>query len=257
MLGMLQKIVSRLPESGRLRLRRLRRPRVAYFLRAQDQPISDSFGYDRGTPVDRHHVEQFLSENSRYIRGVCLEVTDSGYTRRFGGGVERADVLDINRNNPKANVFGDLRRLEAVPDESYDCFILTQVLHYIDDVHAAAREAARVLRPGGSLLVTLPAVHAMEERFPHFWKFSTASARYLFGRHFPEEHLEVRGWGNVVTGIAIWVGLAQQDLPRRLLNRHDPRFATTITVRATKPARAAAADGDGVSGVSAELAANR
>ncbi|HZN66422.1 MAG TPA: class I SAM-dependent methyltransferase [Tepidisphaeraceae bacterium] len=241
MLSVIRKIVSRLPEGQQARLTRLRRPRLAYLLLQRTTPISRSHGFDRGTPVDRHYIEKFLQENGRYIRGVCLEVTDGTYTRRYGSDISRVDVLDINPANPQANVVGDLRRLQSVEDETYDCFILTQVLQYIDDVDAAVREVARILKPGGSVLVTLPSLHAMEAGHPHYWKFSTHSAKYLFGKYFPADHLEVRGWGNVATGVAAWVGMAREDLPRRHLEEHDPRYPCTITVRATKPARAVAA----------------
>ena len=43
----------------------------------------------------------------------------------------------------------------TVSDESFDCFILTQTLQHVGDVHAAVGHARRLLRPGGSLLVTL------------------------------------------------------------------------------------------------------
>jgi SAM-dependent methyltransferase len=52
----------------------------------------------------------------------------------------------------------------AVPVErnGYDLVVLHQVLHYLDDPGRALREAARVLRPGGRLLVVDFAPH-MEE----------------------------------------------------------------------------------------------
>ena len=40
------------------------------------QPISNVFGFDRGQPIDRYYVENFLSENASLIRGVVLEVAD-------------------------------------------------------------------------------------------------------------------------------------------------------------------------------------
>lgn len=56
---------------------------------------------------------------------------------------------------------GDMYRL-PLPDASVDLAVLHQVLHYADDPAAALREAARVLRPGGRLLVADFAPHALE-----------------------------------------------------------------------------------------------
>jgi ubiquinone/menaquinone biosynthesis C-methylase UbiE len=49
-----------------------------------------------------------------------------------------------------------------LPDGSFDAVIIHQVLHYLDDGARAVKEAARVLRPGGSLLVVDFAPHELE-----------------------------------------------------------------------------------------------
>jgi hypothetical protein len=48
-------------------------------------PISRSFGYDRGQPIDRYYIANFLGRHSGDIRGHVLEIGDDRYTRRFGG----------------------------------------------------------------------------------------------------------------------------------------------------------------------------
>jgi ubiquinone/menaquinone biosynthesis C-methylase UbiE len=50
----------------------------------------------------------------------------------------------------------------ALPKDSFDAVIIHQVLHYLDDGGRAVREAARVLRPGGRLLVVDFAPHDLE-----------------------------------------------------------------------------------------------
>jgi len=51
------------------------------------KPISSDFGFDRGTPVDRHYIEAFLRQRSSDIRGHCLELGGDFYLRSFGSGV--------------------------------------------------------------------------------------------------------------------------------------------------------------------------
>lgn len=56
---------------------------------------------------------------------------------------------------------GDIYDL-PMPKDSFDVVIVHQVLHYLDDAAGAIREAARVLRPGGRLLVVDFAPHELE-----------------------------------------------------------------------------------------------
>jgi ubiquinone/menaquinone biosynthesis C-methylase UbiE/DNA-binding transcriptional ArsR family regulator len=56
---------------------------------------------------------------------------------------------------------GDIYDL-ALPRDSFDAVIIHQVLHFLDDSPRAIREASRVLRPGGRLLVVDFAPHDLE-----------------------------------------------------------------------------------------------
>ena len=93
-------------------LARLRRPAILGTLR-RTRPLSDVWGFDRGTPVDRYYIERFLASRRSDIRGRVLELMDSGYTELYGTGVTQADVLDIDASNPKATIVDDLTTGES------------------------------------------------------------------------------------------------------------------------------------------------
>ena len=65
----------------------------------------------------------------------------------------------------------DMYRL-PLPDDSFDAVVLQMVLHYADDPAAALAEAARVVTPGGTLVVVDLAAHdrvEILERHKHRW----------------------------------------------------------------------------------------
>lgn len=214
----------------------LRRPIWLGSLR-RTTPISEHWGFDRGTPVDRYYIERFLERHSHDIRGRVLEVMDSRYTERFGSAVEAMDVLDIDVSNPRATIVADLAAADGVPSASFDCVILTQTLQFIYDGGAAVGEAHRLLRPEGVLLATVPAVSRIDRTAGvrgDFWRFTEASCERLFGEVFGDENVTVRALGNVLAGIAFLAGLAREDLTDRELEVQDVFFPVLITVRGVK-----------------------
>ena len=223
------------PLRWRKRLQRVRRPAWLGTIR-RTTPLSDHYGRDRGTPVDRYYIEQFLAAERAAVRGRVLEMLNRDYTERFGTDVESSDVLDINPANSAATIVGDLASADAVPTNSFDCFILTQTLQYIYDLNAAVLHAHRILRPGGTLLCTVPVVSRIDrlELESEYWRLTTAACLRLFGDVFPPRNVAVRARGNVLTAVAFLVGMAAEELSPRELERDDPFFPVVVTVRATK-----------------------
>jgi SAM-dependent methyltransferase len=204
---------------------------------ARGRPVGYRWGYDRGTPVDRYYIERFLGEHRADITGRVLEVKSDDYACRFGGGVTHVDVLDVDAGNRQATIVADLASADALADESYDCFVLTQTLQYIFDVGAALRHAARILRPGGVLLATVPSVTRMTTEIAglhDYWRFTEASCTELVRDAFDGDDPLVRAYGNVLACTAFLAGLAAEELPRSRLELHDPTFPLIVTVRAVK-----------------------
>ena len=82
---------------------------------------------------------------------------------------------------------GDIYDL-ALPRDSFDVVIVHQVLHYLDDGARALREAARVLRPQGRLLVIDFAPHELE-----FLREEHAHRRLGFAEETVSQWLEQAG----------------------------------------------------------------
>lgn len=218
-------------------LRRRRRP-VWLGSLGSTAPVDDDFGYGRGTPVDRWYIARFLAGHAADVTGRVLEVKDSGYTRRFGHALTECAVLDVDAANPRATHVADLAAADALPTAAFDCFILTQTLQYVFDVPAALRHAHRVLRPGGVLLATVPAVSRIPDRpaLSDYWRFTPLAMERLLEDAFPGGAVDVRGDGNVLSQIAFLAGLAAEDLTAGELACDDPLHPLLVCARAVRAA---------------------
>lgn len=218
------------PAVGRVDLGDLRR----------ETPVSRVFGFDRGQCIDRLYIEQFLERHAQAVQGRVLEVGDDAYTRRFGQDrVTRSDVLHIRPGEPGATLHADLGDPHCpLPDNAFDCIVLTQTLIVIPDVHQALRTLHRILKPGGVLLATFPGLAQISrydmDRWGDYWRFTDRSASMLFGQVFGPERVQVETRGNVLAAIAYLHGLCTADLRPEELERHDPDYQVVITVHATK-----------------------
>jgi SAM-dependent methyltransferase len=197
-------------------------------------PFSGRYGYDRGTPVDRYYIEQFLDQHTTRIRGNVLEVKDASYTRRFGDGA-RCHVIDIDGENPEADLHADLNSPESLPAAFFDCVILTQVLQFLSPEEALGNVWASVA-PGGMLLLTVPSLGRLD---PHdhatdFWRWTPNGLAQLLGRVGIPAH--VSGYGNVLACVSALWGLSVQDLSAEELDVTDPRFPLVACAYAEKPA---------------------
>ena len=217
----------------------LKEPRrtQSVLLPRQVSPISRNWGFDRGQPVDRYYIENFLADNAGDIRGRVLEIGDNSYTRRYGGEhVTVSDVLHVDEGNPAATIVADLAQSDGIPSDAFDCLILTQTLQLVYDVHAAVRTLHRILKPGGVALVTVPSITSIGDvrwEGTWFWGFTHLSAARLFGEIFGE-NVKVEHHGNVLSASAFLYGLASHELSPHELDHRDSHYQVTITVRAVK-----------------------
>lgn len=199
------------------------------------KPRSDGWGFDRGRPVDRYYIESFLEHHWYDVHGQVLEILNSDYADKFGLAVERVDILDIDPTNRQATVIADLAAADSICDDSFDCFILTQTLQLIYDVKSAIAHAHRILRPGGVLLVTIPAVSRLAgEGYTDYWRFTPASCARLFGEIFGPEQVTITAYGNVLSAIAFLEGMACEELSKSELDVIDERYPVLLAIRAVK-----------------------
>lgn len=217
-----------IPKTGKVKLGDLNRK----------TPISKEFGYDRGGPVDRYYIENFLSSNSGLIQGNVLEIGDNDYTVRFGKDkVIKSDILYIDDSNINATIIGDLSNLQNVHDEQFDCIVLTQTLHLIYDFKAALKTCARILKKGGTLLITVPGITNIdygEWEKTWYWSFTGRSIQLLLEEAFDTQNIKVHTYGNVLAATAFLQGLGAEEIKKEDKDYHDPHYPLIIASVAVK-----------------------
>jgi SAM-dependent methyltransferase len=197
--------------------------------------LSERWGTDRGMPVHRHYVEQFLGRHRGDIRGRCLEFQEPTYIPRFGGSaVARLDILHQDASNPLATLVADLTRTNTLADCLFDCIVCTHVLQLIPEVERAIAELHRILAPGGVLLIAEPHVSMCGSEYREIWRFTPLGLETLLARHFPAENLAVEGYGNSLTAAGELRGVVTGEFTPAELAAADPRFAVEVCARAVK-----------------------
>jgi SAM-dependent methyltransferase len=207
-------------------------------------PISRDWGDDRGGPLDRYYITNFMDRHRQDVRGRTLEIAEDVYSRWFGDDrVTQIDILAYQEGeHPRATFIGDLTDVPQLPSDSFDCVILTQTLQLIYDLRAAIATVHRILRPGGVVLVTVPGITPVNrqdsESWGNYWcwSFTALSIRRLFEERFSADQVTVGTHGNVLVAASFLYGIGRGELTRSELDHHDPDYEMLITLRAVKQA---------------------
>lgn len=223
-----------LPPSRSARLTESAVPHAGLF---RGTPINRDWGWGKGTPLDRPFIEHFIKTHCGDIRGRVLEVKEPEYCRLYARPGAQVDILDLNPDNKIANIIDDLQYCNKIADNTYDCVLLTQVLQFVPDVDKALSAVARILRPGGILLVTVCGITQTghEEEGAFHWAFFAAGLRHALARYFDPRKLVIDSHGNAGLAASFLMGLTEQQVPPELLSVNDPEYAIVITGRAVKP----------------------
>lgn len=201
------------------------------------EPVSRVFGLDRGMAIDRVYIENFLCANRAYIRGKVLEIADNTYTLRFGTGVTQSDVLHAVPSE-QATIVGNLEDAGLLPDDFFDCIILTQTLHVIYNAKTVLRNIAASLAPGGSLLLTVPCISQISrydmERWGDFWRFTDKGLGEMLKECMPGCTIAVEAVGNFAISIAFLAGRSAEEVDPSLFSENDADYQMLVTARVTR-----------------------
>lgn len=145
------------------------------------------------------------------------------YITRYIGLEHPPSILDkqpemwsiLERVKQSVSVFGDGNRL-PFRSGSLDTVLSTEVLEHVPRPELLVREMARVVKPGGKVLVTVPFIQPLHELPSDYFRFTPSSLR-VFAEDAGLEVLSLTPRGNFASAngamlsqwLLRWIGAAQ------------------------------------------------
>ena len=200
------------------------------------EPVDREFGFNLGMPVDRYYIENFLHKHRHLIKGQVLEIGEDSYTSKFACADFRLTILNVVEK--EGCIRGDLESGSGIPENSFDCIIMTQTLPFIYDLRSAISNVYRALRPNGYVLATNPCISQISrfdmDRWGDYWRFTDLSLRKLFEQSFSKKEIEVTSFGNCLTATCFIQGIPAEKLSKMELEYIDRDYPVILTVLAKK-----------------------
>lgn len=153
--------------------------------RLADPVLRRHLSYREPSWLIRRIMYRDLAAAAQLAGGSLLDVgsAKSPYRGLFPQ-VERyvsVDYPNVNHPAEQADVYGNGLDLPFA-DQSFDTVLCTQVIEHVPEPARLLAEIARVLRPGGLLLLTAPHIWELHEEPFDFYRYTRHGLAYLLDR---------------------------------------------------------------------------
>lgn len=125
---------------------------------------------------------------------------------------------------------------EGVVENFADCIICTQTLQMIFCFETAIKNLSRMLKPGGTLLLTAHCIAQISmydyTNWGEYWRFTPMCLSELLKKYFG--NVEVKAFGNVKTATGLLYGLSAEDLDASDFEYDDEQYSALVAGVARK-----------------------
>jgi ubiquinone/menaquinone biosynthesis C-methylase UbiE len=137
--------------------------------------------------LNRLFISEVVGEVGQLGRVLDLGCGEQPYREVYGAHAERVVAVDISRRGSESTDAFVRGSAVAIPfaDSSFDFVLCSEVLEHVPDPRRAIGEIARVLRPGGRLVLTVPFLYPIHEEPWDFWRFTLLSNGCTLVEEYP------------------------------------------------------------------------
>lgn len=175
------------------------------------------------------YARRALHEAAEAVHGILIDVGCGlrPYERLFKGLVRVHVGVDwpAAETNAKPHVFGDALRMPFA-DSSVDTILATEVMEHLSDPDKFLEEAARILRPAGTLVLSVPFLEPLHEQPRDYYRFTPYGIRVVMERHglAVVKMWTKGGWWSVVVGSFVTKSLYDWANPEHQRARERDRW---------------------------------
>lgn len=126
--------------------------------------------------LDAGAGELHYKQHCRHLRYVAQDFGN------YDGTGDSTGLQEGSWDQTRLDIICDITAIPE-PDGSFDAIMCIEVLEHLPEPLLALRELARLLRPGGQLIITAPFC-SLTHFAPYF--FHTGFSRYFYEKHLPQ-----------------------------------------------------------------------
>jgi SAM-dependent methyltransferase len=195
-------------------------------------PFCPSYGYSRGTPIDRYYLARFVDKVRPLVIGRALEIGGRKGNHRLYGFTETSDYLTMDlEHDEHSDIVGDAQNANEKYNSTFDSIVLFNVLEHCEKPWLVARNAHAWLKPGGRLFALVPTVQRLHRDPMDYWRLMPDAMQSILGDF---ENVEVSTFGNLLTVNAALYGIAAEELRDYELNDINPEYPVVTCAVAYK-----------------------
>lgn len=145
------------------------------------------------------YIDLYVEMIQKYAKGKLLDL-GAGMVPFYG--IYRDNVSEnvcidwanSLHSNPHLDIVADLNQPFPLPDAAFDSVLCSDVMEHIADPFAFMHETARVLKPGGDLLLMVPFFYWLHETPHDYFRYTEFALRKMCADNRLEV-LEIKAYG--------------------------------------------------------------